>query len=111
MTGAGAVALGAASTGAAQAATPQTSGSDLGQPVTGPRRIAVVTDSAGNVIAGYLIPVRTQGSMRVGIAAMPGQSLHELDMPAEMAGSTPEQIMGRLGAYRVRAGTLAKKGD
>lgn len=108
VTGAGAVALSAASTAPAGAAE-QESASVSGQPANGSRRLSVVADGAGNVVSGCLAAERASGFITAGIVALPGQVLYEVDLPTELADAKPLQIMRDLGKYRIKSGKLSRK--
>ncbi len=78
--------------------------------MTESQRLAVLVDEDGNVVGGHYVAEQT-GEYVVSMEALPGQRLHEVDLPAELAGAEPEGVLLGLGSYRVEAGTLVRKED
>ena len=76
--------------------------------MTASQRLVVVTDGDGRVVAGYYVGEPT-GQYTAGMRALPGQHLHEVDLPAEFVGAEPGDVLRGLGAYRVRAGALQRR--
>jgi hypothetical protein len=71
-------------------------------------RLVVVADDAGNVVAGHHIGEAT-GAYVAGMGVLAGQSLHEVDLPAELASADKHEVLRGIFAYRVEAGTLVRK--
>jgi hypothetical protein len=76
--------------------------------MTHSQRLVVLADDGGNVMAGHYVAEQT-GHLATGMRALPGQSLHEVDVPSELVDAAPEDALRGLGTYRVQAGALVRK--
>jgi hypothetical protein len=77
------------------------------------RQLAILADPNGRVVAAHLIDEQTrQGhtGIRGGMLPLQGQTLHEVDVPTELADAEPKEVLRRIhGGYHIKAGALARK--
>lgn len=76
--------------------------------MTDSQRLVVLVDDGGKVVAGHYVSEQS-GQYATGMRALPGQSLHEVDLPGELADTAHEDALRGLGAYHVQAGALVRK--
>jgi hypothetical protein len=71
-----------------------------------PRRIFVITDCDGAILGAAFPTAQGSAGASTGMAALPGQTLHELELPKELLRlETPEEILRHVFKCRLPQGS------
>ena len=68
------------------------------------QRLIVVIDKAGQVVGATFSGESNTPGVQVGITALPGQEVHDVDVPGDLAGLGPEELLRAVVDYGIRPG-------
>jgi hypothetical protein len=69
------------------------------------RQIFVIADDNGKILGAAIPQPSERGEPASRVAALPGQTLHQLEIPAELLQAEQHEILRGIFAYRIQRGS------